>query len=176
MASKTVSVSGPLEIPIYEGRAARTITKDNGREFFYVGRATRTFRKEAFTPDKLTKYAECLADYQKGTPVMFFVAMPVRRGRANATHISELEDFLIQTAVAVNPELLNIKGTREQEWGIAGVLRGGRGKASKSAQLFGQMMRLRPQSEPPSAKVSLATDASPASGSDGQATRRSRAS
>ena len=44
--------------------------------------------------------------------------------------------------MAANPELLNIKGTKEAEWGIAGVLRSGQGKPSKAASEFKKLMKL----------------------------------
>jgi hypothetical protein len=162
-------VRGPFEIPYYQGRAGRTITDDNVREFWgrnrsaagdkgcyvfgvraakgftpgYVGRATRAFRAEAFAPHKLAKYQQFLADYRKGTPVLFFVVAPSRRGAPNVSHIKELEAFLIQVGLAANAELLNVKGTSAEEWGIAGILRGGKGKPSASARAFQQMMKFR---------------------------------
>jgi len=162
------SVRGPLLVPYYQGKAGRTITDDNVREFWehheeagkergcyvfgiragrgltpgYVGKATKSFRQEIFTHHKLTRYQQFLADYAKGSPVMFFLTAPRRKGPLNKSHVAELEKFLIQVALAANPDLLNIQGTRAEEWGIKGVLRGGRGNASKSAQAFKKMMNL----------------------------------
>ena len=90
----------------------------------------------------LTRYQQFLADYQKGTPVLFFIVAPVKRGAPNRTRIAELEEFLIQTGQAANPHLLNIKGTKAEEWGIAGVLRGGKGKRSSGAREFRRLMKL----------------------------------
>jgi hypothetical protein len=161
-------VEGPREVPFYQGKAGRTITDDNVREFWkinaefgsrkgcyvfgiragggfrpaYVGKATKSFRQEVFTHHKLTRYQQFLADFLKGTPVLFFVVAPKRKGAANASHISELEDFLIQAGLVANPDLLNIKGTKTEEWGIAGVLRGGQGKPSKGAGEFRKLMKL----------------------------------
>jgi hypothetical protein len=162
------SVEGPIEVPTYQGRAGRTITDDNVRQFWeangeladgrgcyvfgiragkgltpaYVGKATNSFKYEVFAHHKLTRYQQFLADYQKGTPVLFFVIAPTKRGTPNKTHIEELEKFLIQTGQAANPELLNIRGTKAEEWGIAGVLRGGKGKPSKRAREFRRLMKL----------------------------------
>ena len=47
--------------------------------------------------------------------------------------MGDLEDYLIQTAVSKNPDLLNVKGTELEKWGIGGVIRGGKGKRSSSA-------------------------------------------
>jgi len=155
-------------VPYYQGSAGRTITDENVREFWeknadiadergcyvfgiragrgltpaYVGKATGSFRREAFAFHKLTRYQQFLADYQKGTPVLFFIVAPVKRGAPNRTRIAELEEFLIQTGQAANPHLLNIKGTKAEEWGIAGVLRGGKGKRSSGAREFRRLMKL----------------------------------
>ncbi len=133
-------VYGPFEIPCYQGAAGRTITDDNVREFWelnhnfaenkgcyvfgikagqgytpaYVGKATRTFKQETFAPHKLAKYQQFLADYRKGTPLLFFVVAPTKRGAPNKIHITELEDFLIQVALTANPDLLNIGSSRNR--------------------------------------------------------------
>lgn len=145
---------------MFQGKAARTLTEENVKEFWkqhpdsgghrgcyvfairagkgwtpgYVGKATKTFKQEVFAPHKLAKYQRFLADYHKGTPMLFFIVAPKKRGQANSTHIGELERFLIQVALAANPELLNIKGTKEEEWSITGVLRSERGKPSAAAK------------------------------------------
>jgi hypothetical protein len=154
------NVHGPFKVPVYEGKAARTVTSDEGQAFWikntslakrrgcyvfgirsgggvtpiYVGKATKSFKQEVFQPHKLTKYQQALADYLKGTPVLFFLAPPATKGAPNVTSIGELEEFLIQTAVLKNPDLLNVKGTKKADWGIAGIIRGGVGKPSKAAQ------------------------------------------
>src|SRR5947208_1544865 len=133
-------VIGPREVLVYQGKAARTITDENVRQFWeanadianlrgcyvfgiragrgltpgYVGRATKLFKQEAFAHHKLTRYQQFLADYQKGTPVLFFVVAPKKKGAPNDAHVRGLEDFLIQTGLAANPDLLNIKGTKAE--------------------------------------------------------------
>ena len=161
-------VYGPYEVPAYYGKAARAITEENIKEFWqrhtdmgshrgcyvfgiragrgltpgYVGKATKTFKQEVFTSHKLAKYQRLLADYHKCTPVLFFVVSPKHIGKPNATHIGELEDFLIQVALAANPDLLNIKGTRQEEWSITGVLRSGKGKPSAAAKALIRALKL----------------------------------
>jgi len=108
----------------------------------YVGKATKGFKKEVFDFHKLTRYQRTLAKYWRGTPILFFVVPSVKRGLPNRTHIAALEKFLIHTGQAANPGLLNIKGTKADEWGIAGVLRGGKGKAAHSALSFRRLMKL----------------------------------
>lgn len=161
-------IDGPREVPFYQGKAGRTITDDNVRDFWgansdigsrkgcyvfgiragggfrpaYVGKATKSFKQEIFSHHKLTRYQQFLADFLKGTPVLFFVVTPKKKGATNASHIGQLEDFLIQAGLVANPDLLNIKGTKTEEWGIAGVIRGGQGKPSKAASHFRKLMKL----------------------------------
>jgi hypothetical protein len=156
------SVEGPFKVPTYQGKAAKivdseaisafwesvgVVAKRRGCYLFavragkgirpvYVGKATKTFKQEVFTPHKLEKYQRCLADFKKGTPVLFFLPAPSGKGKPNLKAIGELEDYLIQTAVSKNPALLNVRGTERENWGIAGVLRGGVGKPSLAAKHF----------------------------------------
>lgn len=161
-------VDGPREVPFYKGKGGRTITDDDVREFWernaelgkrrgcyvfgiragkgftpgYVGQATRSFKGEVFTHHKLTRYQQFLADRAKGTPVLFFLLAPKQPGATNASHITQLEDFLVQAGVAANPYLMNIRGTKQEDWGIAGVIRGGGGNASQDARDFRSMMKI----------------------------------
>ena len=159
---------GPFEVPAYYGKAARAITEEDIKAFWqahvemgnhrgcyvfgiragkgytpgYIGKATKTFKQEVFTSHKLAKYQRFLADYHKGTPILFFVVAPKQKGKPNATHIGELEDFLIQVGIAANPDLLNIKGTKQEEWGITGLIRSGKGKPGKPARGLKAMLKL----------------------------------
>lgn len=161
-------IDGPYTVPFYKGRGGRTITDDGVREFWssnpeigkrrgcyvfgiragmgftpgYVGQATKSFKSEVFQHHKLTRYQQFLADRAKGTPVLFFVVAPKQPGATNATHITQLEDFLLQAGVAANPHLMNIKGTKQEQWGIAGVIRGGGGNPSEAAKDFRSMMKI----------------------------------
>ena len=161
-------VIGPRVVPVYEGRAGRTITDDEVRHFWeanhdlvhhrgcyvfgmragrgmtpaYVGKAGKTFRQEVFADNKLKRYQRLLADYRRGTPVLFFVVAPRRRGAPNSAHIGQLERFLIQSAVLANPDLLNVQNTKADEWGISGVVRGSKGKHSAAARGLRTMLKL----------------------------------
>jgi hypothetical protein len=164
------TIAGPFEIPVHQASAARIIRGNEGNQFFanykshalrkgcyvygvragkgitplYAGLAKKSFEQECFEPHKLGKYNEGLADYNKGTPVMFFVLAPKgKKGRENLTHIKELEVFLIQTGVAANPDLLNVRGTKQQEWGIKGVLRTPPGKPGLGTGAFKKMMKIK---------------------------------
>lgn len=109
----------------------------------YVGMATKTFKKEVFSHHKLTRYQQFLADYARGTPVVFFIQAPTHKGAPNVSAIKAVERFLVQVGVAANQELLNVRGTKAENWGIAGVIRGGSGKPSRAATAFRDMMMLR---------------------------------
>lgn len=102
----------------------------------YVGKATKTFRQEAFNKTNLHKYQSGFSEYGKGRPVMFFVVHPSQKGKTNSTQISQVEDFLIQVGVAKNHCLQNIRGRQQPTWSIKGVIRNGPGKKSALAKQF----------------------------------------
>ena len=152
-------VSGPHEIPVYVGNTGRIVREEEGREFFkrhaalgkkrgcyifamrsgggitpaYVGKATKNFRQECFTSHKLGKCNETLVDYGRGKLVMYFFESASARGKAPLSQIKLLEDFLIQTALSVNEDLLNVKQTKQADWSIRGIIRSSSGKPSKAA-------------------------------------------
>mgnify|MGYP001545111306 CR=1 FL=1 len=121
-------VLGPRPVPTYRGKAGRTITDDDVRRFWrdnadvatlrgcyvfavrsgprttpaYVGKATRSFKREVFQYHKLTRYQQQLADSPSGTPVIFFVALARRRGAPPVRHVADLERYLIAAAVRAN--------------------------------------------------------------------------
>jgi hypothetical protein len=164
----TFSVHGPFDVPFYKGRGGRTITTDDVRRFWsrhghyakrrgcyvvgiragkglipaYVGMATRAFKGEVFAPQKLAGYQQFLADFERGTPIVFFLAAPARKGASNAPQIKALERFLVEVAVAKNPRLLNVRGTKSEEWRISGLVRSGSGKPSRAARAFRRLMSL----------------------------------
>ena len=47
----------------------------------YVGKATKTFQQEVFNPTNRTKYHNGFSEFGKGTPVMYFVVHPKKRGK-----------------------------------------------------------------------------------------------
>lgn len=108
----------------------------------YVGKTNNSFEKECFTDHKLKHYNYALASYKKGTPIMFFVVYPAKKGKPNASEIGDLEDFLIQVGRRVNPDLRNIKGAAQPTWGIKGAIRGGEGKPNSSASSFCRTFKL----------------------------------
>lgn len=179
-------VFGPFKIHRYSARHARIIRSEEGKTFFqetrvadlanrqgayvfgvqagkgirpyYVGKAEKTsFERECFTVDKIEKYNRCLAD-RRGTPVMFFVALAGRRSKSAREDIAKLEEFLIQTAVTANPELLNKRGTKRPTWSITGVLgpEKGRGKPTDAAVKFRRSMKMPKSTAAHKPRVSVA--------------------
>lgn len=161
MAITTFKVEGPFEVPPQPGTVAKMVAEElsgfwhdcgavrskvgcyvfavragKGYTPLYVGKTTNSFEKECFTDHKIKHYNYGLSTYKKGTPVMFFVAYPIKKGKPNSSDISDLEDFLIQVGRTINPELRNIKGTKDPTWGIKGVIRGGKGKANGAEKEF----------------------------------------
>lgn len=162
------TVHGPYEVPTYAGKAGRIVRSEEGRAFFeshpsfanrrgcyvfamragrgitptYVGKATKTFAQECFTSDKLGKCNTTLVDYVRGTLVMFLITPPEGRGRPAEKQIGLLEEFLIQVGVAANDALLNIQGTRQEQWSLAGLVRSKRGRPSRAALAFKSAMKL----------------------------------
>lgn len=161
MAETLFRTAGPFDVPLMPRIPSKMVAEDS-TEFWqqcsslkmqvgcyvfavragggftplYVGKTTKCFEKECFTDHKLKHYNYGLAPYQKGTPVMFFVTYPAKKGKVNASDIADLEDFLIQVGRTINPDLRNIKGIKEPTWGIKGVIRGGKGKANASEKDF----------------------------------------
>ncbi len=165
----TFRVEGPFAVPFTKKTAGRIITSDDATKFWdkhldlgskrgcyvfgiragkgstpgYVGKASSTtFQQEAFTDHKRNRYNEQLADYHKGTPVLLLVIAPSKKGKPNAKDIGELERFLIDVALAANPDLTNEKGTKQEEWAISGVLRSGKGKPGKAAKALTRMLKI----------------------------------
>jgi hypothetical protein len=171
MKSTVLEVYGPIEIPhdglkkgsskrisralakeFWEQEDAQLLTQKQGCYIFslrvgrgftpwYVGKAGKTFEQECFTDHKIGHYNEVLWSGIKGTPVMFFVAQPGTKNKVSASIIKELETDLIQNAVHKNPDLCNIKNTKNlPKWGIAGIVRGGQGRNTIASSNFKKMM------------------------------------
>ncbi len=152
-------VSGPHPVPVYKGKVGRIVRTEEGDEFFkthpslkakhgcyvfamrsgggitpmYVGKATKSYGQECFTSHKLGKCNQILADYAKGTLVLFLFESPSGK-KAPTFQIDLLENFLIQSALSVNYELLNIKKTKQETWSIRGIIRSSTGSTTKAAK------------------------------------------
>lgn len=109
---------------------------------YYVGRATKVFEREVFTPDKLLKYYNALAQFKKGYPAFFFVATPRKKGPVNKKAISEVESYFTQLGFLVNPSIENVQGTKLPNWSVGGLIRSKARKISRSAKEFAAMFEL----------------------------------
>jgi hypothetical protein len=113
--------------------------RNRGLRPIYVGKATKNFKQETFNSSNRHKYSDGFSAYGKGTPVMYFVVHPTKKGPTNGKHIAKVEDFLIQAGVARNPDLQNVKGIQKPGWSIKGVIRCGAGNLSLAEQQFRAM-------------------------------------
>lgn len=111
---------------------------------WYVGKASSYgLRWECFQPYQLNIYNRVLFNGGKGTPVMFFIASPGGKNKLPQKTLDDLETFLIQSAKYKNPKLSNVQKTKNlPDWGIAGVLRSGKGKPRGNVSGFRKMMYL----------------------------------
>ncbi len=113
----------------------------NGNSYrpWYVGKAGKSFAQECFTDHKIGHYNEVLLD-KKGYPCLIFVAPPGNRCVVAKPALNELERHLIRSALAKNPELRNIKGTKGHKYTIRGVTSRSPGKPSNEILIFKRMM------------------------------------
>lgn len=157
----TFLIKGPFSVPIHKSASSKLITEDltsfwheasllkkgigcyvfairagGGFTPLYIGKTIRSFERECFTDHKIKHYNYALAEYSKGTPVMFFVEYPRKKGKVNSADIADLENFLIQIGRRINPDLRNIQGAIQPSWGIKGVIRGGQGNKNKAENAF----------------------------------------
>ena len=138
-AAKTAERSGCYVFAVSAGKG--------GIAPWYVGKTTTDFRRECFTNDKMTRYLNALAHYKAGTALLFFLVAP--NANTAPRKIDELERFLIETAWAANPELLNQRGKKELTWAIPGVTKStGKGAVPKPVKGLRKALRL----EAPKAK------------------------
>jgi len=119
---------------IFALRAAKGFTP------WYVGQAGKNFLQECFTSHKMGHYNDVLWKGRKGAPVMFFVAPSGNKNKVSAGILKEMEEYLIQSAVYKNPDLSNIQNRKTPEWGISGVVRGGKGRRAVISNTFKKMM------------------------------------
>ncbi len=169
------AVKGPIKVPVKKHKGGKSIDTSKLGAFWkgaktgerigcyifavkggkggiapwYVGKTDNDFGHTCFGDDKIAKYQEALAHYKAGTALLFFVVAP--RSDTTPQKIAELERFLIETAWAANPELLNQKGKKELTWAIPGVTKSaGKGAAPKSVKDLRKALSL----EAPKAKPS----------------------
>ncbi len=76
---------------------------------------------------------------------MVFVVYLQTKGVANRRMTKDVEEFLIQTAVANNSNLRNVPGMGKKRLGIRGVIRSGKGRASSTNLQFRKALGIRPE-------------------------------
>jgi len=121
---------------IFAMRAGRGFTP------WYVGKATKSFKQECFTPHKINKYQDAFRLVHKGTPVLFFISLPAedKKKKVPAKIVNELEGILIQHATEKNEALTNIQKTGTPLWSVKGIIRSGKGRPTKQILEFRKMM------------------------------------
>ncbi len=165
MAEAEFEVFGPVSVPIEKMKKGRIVDRRALSNFWkeskevagetgcyvfgmssagglmpwYVGKATKRFQQECFTPHKENAYNQSLTDYARGRPVMFFI---VAKSRGCQRFIDDVETFLIQMGVDRNPKLRNDRKTQPPKWHIQGVIRGEVRRTPKAAQSFKRIMGL----------------------------------
>jgi hypothetical protein len=131
---------GLQEVRAERGCYVFAIRAGKGMTPIYVGKATRSFKQECLNPANRHKFSNGMADYQRGTPILYFVRHPAQRGQTNTKQIGEIENFLIQNAAVRNPDIQNLRGKRTPKWSIRGVIRSGQGKPSKTESGFKRLI------------------------------------
>lgn len=119
---------------VFALRAAKGFTP------WYVGKAGKTLKQECFSTHKLEHYNSVLWKGNKGLPVMFFVAPAGTKNKIASGIIKDMESYLIQSATYKNPKLSNVQNKKTPEWGISGVVRGGKGRRATINGQFKTMM------------------------------------
>ena len=158
----TFSICGPFEVPTTKMAMGRLVKTTDGKKFWktypsvadergcyvfafkagkgykpvYIGKATKSFKDEVFTPHKLHKFSEALGNQKKGTPMLFLVCLDKTKGPVSKIAIDEAESYLIQAGLAANPNLLNSRKTKVPTWCINGIVRSKQGKPSAAAAAF----------------------------------------
>lgn len=147
------SPHGPYEVPVikrvggariekeqvdkfWKNKRAKIHSEDNGCYIFYlevtngtmpvyVGKTTKTFRKECFASHKLDLINSALTDYKnRYTPHIIFLIPKKRKGKTNRKTmraIDELESYLISIAKKRNSKLRNKYKGNPEKWAIKGM-------------------------------------------------------
>ena len=112
------------------------VRSGGGMTPWYAGKTAKSFKAEVFTPANRDKYNSALAEFDKGTPVVFLVYRP---GDFDAKHVAGVEKYLIRKCYRRNAEVKNKKDL--PVWEIEGVTnrykRPGSGPAGQLCQMLG---------------------------------------
>ena len=139
------------DLPSAHGCYVFAIRAGKGWTPYYAGQALRrTIFAEATHVDKLQKYNEVLADYERGTPVLFFLPWATDGGeryrrltRRSSPTLDFLEDWLISLCYRRNDKLINIARTKIlKSIHVQGVLNATPGDWSAGSVGFRKMFQL----------------------------------
>jgi hypothetical protein len=107
----------------------------------YVGKSTKGFYGECFNADKLVRYNDAIAEYKRGTPLMFFIVEPPHGGGVAINKIKEAEEFLIRLSYKRNNRLKQKKKTKFQpDWDIHNVPSKSKGNNTNKIRQFKKMI------------------------------------
>lgn len=106
----------------------------------YVGMGNKqTFRRECFNPHKLLAYNSALHEHN-GVPRLLLVARRTRSGsfskpsKNGHRDVAFIESVFIGAALARNPDLQNVRGTKLAERiHVPGIINGTRGEANSKS-------------------------------------------
>jgi len=130
-------------------RGCYVFARQGGKGYtpWYVGLSAKScFEKEIFTSDKILKYYNAMSQWDRGTPVVFFLLRSKStKGATNRSAILQLERFLIERAFDKNPKLINKQHAKEPSWSIKHVIRDpSHSRPTREAQSFKRLMNMGP--------------------------------
>jgi hypothetical protein len=115
----------------------------------YVGQAGSGIFAEAFNPRNKNNVNGYFRDRFRGSLHLYIVPqVHVKGGRGSVSAISDVEEYLIAVASRRNVSLINVHGTRPENWSIAGVRNHGNGHPGTSVIEFKRMMGLSTTARP----------------------------
>ena len=73
---------------------------------------------------------------------MFFLVQKNQKGPQNNSILNHVEKYFINVALAKNPDLFNVKGTKKPEWSVTGVMNASQGSSTKESRGFKKFIGL----------------------------------
>lgn len=139
--NSTIAQMGYAELNYLRGNYVFGLRAGKGFTPYYVGKALKSgLLIEAMNSRNRLQYNKCISNY-KGTPVMFFLLPPIRKGKDNLRVLSEAEKFLIEIAyLKTGDYLINKQHAKIPKWGINGVIRSEKGRSTLASRKFKSMM------------------------------------
>lgn len=94
------------EVPPEVGEGCGIYIMSIGRVPWYVGLSARSFRQEAFTPDKLNKFNSAVFACPRGRPFLTFLRV-TDPDSSCVEEVRDIEKVLISLAYGINRQLIN---------------------------------------------------------------------